>query len=191
MPTVDKQKLLALKANYTDYPAFIETGTLNGQTTFAMEPFFEKVYTIEVSTKYHAMTKSKYSGTKIEFLLGDSSIVFPSLLPQIQTKAIFFLDGHWSSGDTGRSMKDCPLLEELLCITESFKQEAILIIDDCRLFGKSQKTGNNEDWSEITKENILRIVMSRVTDLYYFDTEYAKEDQMIIHLGPKDEVDPA
>ena len=44
-------------------------------TTFAVEPFFNKIYTIEFSEKYHYNTKRMYSGTKIDFILGDSSIV--------------------------------------------------------------------------------------------------------------------
>ena len=99
MPSIDNSFLLNLQDDYTKYNCFIETGTFNGDTTFALEPHFEKLYTIEFSEKYYNNTKEKYSGNKINFILGDSSIVFESLLPIITDKCIFFLDGHWSGGD--------------------------------------------------------------------------------------------
>ena len=110
MPSLNNLYLNLLQDDYRQFNCFIETGTLNGETTFALEPYFNKLYTIEFSEKYYNSTKNRYSGNKINFILGDSSIVFESLLPNINEKCIFFLDGHWSSGDTGKSNKDCPKL---------------------------------------------------------------------------------
>lgn len=181
MPSLTKEFLEQLKGGFQSFPCFIETGTANGDTTFALEPYFNKVYTIEYSMMYFNRTRSQYRGNKINFLLGDSSIVFEYLLPTIQEKAIFFLDGHWSSGDTGRSKKDCPLYEEITHINNLFKNEAIIIVDDCRLFG----THVNEDWSQINKESLLGIIESRIKDVYFLDSESAKEDRLIIHINPK------
>lgn len=41
-----------LKGNYKNYPCFIETGTNCGNRIFALEPHFDKLYTIETSEKY-------------------------------------------------------------------------------------------------------------------------------------------
>ena len=90
MPSLDIHFLNSLKEDYKKFPVFIETGTLNGETTFAIESYFNKVYTIELNEKYYNSTKSKYNGDKIEFLLGDSSVVFEHLLPSINDNAIFF-----------------------------------------------------------------------------------------------------
>ena len=152
MPSIDKLFLEKLHDNYTKYPCFIETGTYNGDTIFAVESYFNELYTIEFSEKYYNCTKNKYKGHKIKFILGDSSIVFESLLPKINDKCIFFLDGHWSGDDTGRSHKDCPLVEEITHINNLFTNDAIIIIDDFRLFGLDKSSGKlNEDWSEINK----------------------------------------
>ena len=80
--------------------------------------------------QYFNKIKSIYNGNKINFILNDSSIEFETLL-----QSIFFLDGHWFSGDTSHSTKDCPLEEEITHINNLFKNEAIIIIDDYRLFG--------------------------------------------------------
>jgi hypothetical protein len=174
--------LLQLHDDYTKYTSFIETGTFVGDTIFALEPYFDKLYTIEFSELYYNSTRQKYNGNKISFILGDSSIVFQSFLPKITDKCIFYLDGHWSSNNTGRSEKDCPLVEEITHINNLFMNEAIIIIDDVRLFGRSPKTGLNEDWSKISKYGLLNIIKSRIKSVYHLDSECAKDDRMIIHI---------
>jgi len=186
MPSLNLSFLNELKDDYAKYPCFIETGTYNGDTIFSLEPYFNKLYTIEFSEKYHNNTKRKYRGNKIDFLLGDSSIVFESLLPNISDKSIFFLDGHWSGGDTGHSTKDCPLDEEVTLIHELFQNEAIIIIDDFRLFTLDKSSGKlGEDWSKINKENLLRILKMRINKVYHLDSECAKDDRLIIHINAK------
>lgn len=184
MPFLTVANLKLLKNDFTNYPCFIETGTLNGDTILVMESYFDKLYTIEFSEKYYNNTKNKYNGNKIKFILGDSSIIFEDLLPTIKDKSIFFLDGHWSSGDTGRSDKDCPLIEEITCINNLFINEAIIIIDDFRLFGLDKSSGKlNEDWSEISKDKILDILKNRITDVYHIDSDCAVDDRLIIHIN--------
>ena len=90
MPSLNLSFLQDLREDYTKYSCFIETGNLNGDTTFELEPHFDKLYTVEFSETYYNKTKSKYHGNKINFILGDSSIVFNDLLPNITDKCIFF-----------------------------------------------------------------------------------------------------
>jgi hypothetical protein len=186
MPSLTENFLNKLQDDYKKYPCFIETGTNEGDTTFSLEPYFDKIYTIEFSEKYYNNTKQKYKGNKINFMLGDSSIVFNSLLPNITDKCIFFLDGHWSCGDTGKSSKDCPLDEEITHINNLFQNEAIIIIDDFRLFGLDATSGKlGEDWSKINKDNLLNILKSRINKVYHLDSEAAKDDRLIIHINAK------
>jgi hypothetical protein len=186
MPSINKFFLNLLHDDYTKYNCFIETGTFFGDTIFSVEPYFNKLYTIEISEKYYYNAKNNYSGSKINFILGDSASVFESLLPNISDKCIFFLDGHWSSGDTGRSNKDCPLDEEITHINNLFTNDAIIIIDDFRLFGLDKSSGKlGEDWSKINKENLLNILQARINKVYHLDSECAKDDRLIIHINAK------
>jgi hypothetical protein len=186
MPSIDISFLNQLQDNYTKYTCFIETGTYQGETIFAMEKFFEKLYTIEFSEKYYNNTKNKYSGNKINFILGDSSIIFESLLSNITDKCIFFLDGHWMGSDTGHSPKDCPLEEEITHIDNLCQNDAIIIIDDFRLFGLDKSSGKlGEDWSKINKENLLNILKPRISKVYHLDSACAKDDRLIIHINAK------
>ncbi len=183
MPSINKLFLERLRGNFKQYPVFVETGTLEGSTTFACEPHFEKVYTVEVDKSLYDRVSSRYTGNKITFLHGDSSSIFESLLPQIDRPSIFFLDGHWSGGGTGKGVKDCPLLEEISLISTLFTNSAIIIIDDYRLFGKSPKTKtSNEDWEDISKEKIVNILGDRVEDVYHLESSLSPDDRLIIHI---------
>ena len=193
MPTLNKEFLCLLQDDYTKYNIFIETGTYNGSTIFSMESLFASLYTIEISEKYYKNTKQRYTdmkqmlslpmNNKIKFLLGDSSIVLQYILPTITEKCIIFLDGHWSGDDTGQGDKDCPLIEEITHINELCKMEAIIIIDDCRLFGKGPKNGYNEDWSDINTTKLVGILQDRISKTYSLDTESNKDDRLIIHIN--------
>jgi len=186
MPPLNKIFLDLLQDDYKKYNCFIETGTFNGCTIFPLEPYFNKLYTIEFSEKYYNNTKKRYSGSKINFILGDSSIVFEDLLPTITDKCIFFLDGHWCGGDTGHSNKDVPLYEEITHINNLFTNDAIIIIDDVRLFGLDKSSGKlGEDWSEINEESLLNILQTRINKVYHLDSECAKNDRLIIHINAK------
>jgi hypothetical protein len=184
MPPINKTFLLSLHDDYTKYPCFIETGTYCGDTIFSIEPYFNNIYTIEFSEMFYKRTKNNYTGNKINFLLGDSSIVFETLLPTIEEPTIFFLDGHWSHCDTGKSAKDCPLDEEITHINNLFKNEAIIIIDDYRLFGLDRTSEGGEDWSQISKENLINILSNRISKVYHLDSYCDKDDRLVIHINP-------
>jgi hypothetical protein len=186
MPSIDINFLRNLRDDYRNYACFIETGTFEGCTIFKMESLFEKLYTIELSEAYHNSAKNNYRGGKIQFLLGDSSNVLRELLPNISDKCVFFLDGHWSaghwsSGPTGRGTVDVPLIDEVTHIVNLFENEAIIIIDDYRLF----ETNFTENWSNIKKSTILSILAPRIKEVYHLESELHSSDRLIIHICSK------
>jgi hypothetical protein len=186
MPSIDLNFLNHLQDNYTTYENFIETGTYYGDTIFQLESYFSKLYTIEIKKEFYENTKHKYKGNKINFYLGDSSIVLNELLPTIHTKSIIFLDGHWSAGDTGKGMKDCPLYEEISSIILNHTNEAIIIIDDVRLFGKGPTYGNEIcNWEDINISTILTIAKSRIKKHYFLPSNIVENDRFIIHISKK------
>lgn len=182
MPSLNKNILDKLRTT-NKYSTFIETGTHTGDTIFTMEPYFKTLYTIEISQQYYNNTKERYNGDKINFILGDSSHIFSLLLPTINDDTIFFLDGHWSADNTGKGDKDCPLMEECELINSKFKGNAILIIDDFRLFGTGPNCGNEIcNWEDISKDGIINILKDRITDIYHIESDLHKEDRLIIHI---------
>ena len=184
MPSIYIKDIENLKTNYKNYTNFIETGTYFGNTISNMEPYFSKLYTIEIQKPLYNYNVQRYNGNKINFYLGDSMDILPIILPKINGKSIFFLDGHWSSDNiTGRGKKDCPLYEELSSIMKLHEDEAIIIIDDVRLFGFGSHLNKNVcNWVDINLQNILKTVKNRMTKHYYFPSVLDPQDRLVIHL---------
>lgn len=153
------------KCDKIGYSCFVETGTFMGETIAAMYPYFDIVHTIEIQPQFHINAIDKFKNIpKIKCHYGDSSKVLPNLLNIIDKDTIFWLDGHWSSGNTGKGDKEVPLLEELQSINTLFKYHAVIIIDDYRLFGK---TGVDLNWLDITEKSVLsQIDSSRLVQYF-------------------------
>ena len=186
MPAIGTDFLNLLRKDYREYPNFIETGTYKGATILSMERHFSNLYTVEIKEEFYERAKNEYKGNKIQFLLGDSSIILGKLLPTINGKSIIFLDGHWSAGDTGKGSKDCPLYEELQQIILHHEEEAIIVVDDVRLFGKGPSKGNEKcNWEDINIENVINITKKRITEYYFLPSEITKDDRMILDISKK------
>lgn len=142
--------ILEVDPTHPRIATFIETGTLHGESVALMRGIFPTCHTIELNESFYKHASGFFSNSDITFHHGDSTTILCSLLPTINEPAFFFLDAHFSSGETARGSLDCPLLEELSLI-EARPYRDIIVIDDVRLFG----TKGAEDWSSVTKDSIL------------------------------------
>jgi hypothetical protein len=185
MPSITKELLLKLKDQYKNYSTFLETGTYKGETIFAMEPYFDNLITVEINENLFNSVSNSASNSasnklnKIKFINADSIDIFQHIFKIINDKIIFFLDAHYSAIESSYGTKPVALLDELELINKLYKNDGIIIIGDVRLFGKNM---GDENWTDISTEKIFTILFDRINDYYYLESNYSKEDFLIVHI---------
>lgn len=124
---------LALRAEY-QIPNFVETGTYYGETAAWASQHFARVVTVEASPHYYQLAVQRRAALpSVDFRFGHSAPVLHELVPTLEGPALFWLDAHWSAGDTYGAGDECPLLEELAAIVQRDAPNFILM-DDARYF---------------------------------------------------------
>jgi hypothetical protein len=113
---------------------FVETGTFSGDTACWASQEFDQVITIECSGSLYQKAVQKYGGrANVQFLLGDSREKLIEIVPRLEAPSIFWLDAHWSGGETCGGADECPLIQEIHAINNS-RHDHFLFIDDARMF---------------------------------------------------------
>jgi len=112
----------------------VEGGTYQGGIAKKLSKEFQKVYTIEKSDVMYEEAKGNIGGIpNITQLRGDTREHLPKIA-KVNDNIIFWLDAHWSGGDTYGQQDECPLLQELNTIFNSEMRNYAILIDDARLF---------------------------------------------------------
>ena len=126
---------------------FIETGTYLGDTTAALEKYFVKTYTIEPDLKLYNLAKNRFKDSqKITCINNTSEDSLVDLVKGLTGSVTFYLDGHYSLGNTFLGDLSTPIRFELSVISQFLDnfQNVSVIVDDIGAFG----SGNLEsgDW---------------------------------------------
>ncbi len=138
---------------------FVEGGTFRGGTAKNMSDKFRKVYTIEKSDVMFDIAKENLKDiSNITMLKGDTREHLREILDH-NDNILFWLDAHWSGGDTYGEEDECPLLEELEIIFDYPGKNYIILIDDARLFLAPPPYPHKvENWSTLKEiVNVLPI----------------------------------
>lgn len=161
-------------------PYLVETGTANGQSMRDASPFFKKCTTIEL---IGSRPEIKDAPTNVEFLIGQSVDLLPIIIDELnelkqtegnltenkvrQQFVIFFLDAHYSDNVPNTSdIPECPVLEEIEIVSK-YGDDAIIIIDDLRLFiGSTPYPCNANEWP--TLDDIMHKL--RILFPYHYNT---------------------
>lgn len=115
---------------------WIETGTYLGTTTEFLIKHFPMVHTIEPHEKHYKNACQKFSEQNVKLYNDISENVLEGIVDSLEGDANFWLDGHYSFGDTFQGPSNCPVRRELEIIEANLNQfERISIfIDDVRCF---------------------------------------------------------
>jgi hypothetical protein len=136
-PHIVKQQTLRSYSKRFGLKILVETGTYYGDMVEAMKDVFDRIYSIELSRELYEKAKRRFKGVKyIELICGDSGIELKSVMSKLDQPALFWLDGHYSSGVTAKGDKNTPIYEELNHILDSPDRGHVIIIDDARVFGR-------------------------------------------------------
>ena len=173
MPKVKKFKKITDK--------FIETGCYLGDgIQLAIDSGFEEIFTIELVEKYINICKNRFSNKKINFIQGDSYLELSKLLDSFpEDKFTYWLDGHYSSSDTGRGIKDFPIMEELEAILKRNVNGEIIYVDDMRILKNYSEDINTERIISLVKKYKSNYEIS-YEDSTLHSGEYLHNDIMVI-----------
>lgn len=135
-PHLIKQEAIAHYADKHGLKILVETGTYLGEMIEAMRHRFDKVYSIELSEMLWKRAKRRFKGVaNVELINGDSGKELGKLMERIDQPTLYWLDGHYSAGETAQGEKDTPIFEELGHIFNAPRLGHVIIVDDARLFG--------------------------------------------------------
>lgn len=175
---------------------FVETGTYLGDTTALAAEVFPETHTIELLSMFYEKAIERFSANPgIHVHLGDSTTIFPVLLPSLNTPyhaILFWLDGHimdcQSTDEHEFAAHDyTPIMKELKTIKSTHLKNDILLIDDIRLFGSLLDNQRIASAGKI-EYPLLKDVCSLLQDTYackiFGDILLAYEKSLDLHFSP-------
>lgn len=134
-PHLIKQRMILRSLEQYKPRIMVETGTLLGDMIEAMKHRFTRLYSIEISPQLARKAQQRFARDgHVQIIENDSAVALKALVPTLQEPALFWLDGHYSGGDTGKGTKETPIMEELDTILASGLPHVIMV-DDARCFG--------------------------------------------------------
>lgn len=146
---------------------YIETGTYLGDGISEVLNQYSNIHSIELSEKWYNYNVEKFrSHNNVKMHLGDSKKVLPELLKSIQEPVTIYLDAHYSGEYTSYGEEETPLLFELEILKDR-PFDDIIIIDDCRMLGKTGESGSIHnsvyppmiyDWRDVTEDKIINLM---------------------------------
>lgn len=149
------------RRNFHKYPSkyLIESGTyLGGGIEEALSCGFEKVISYEVEPRLYEKAQEKFRGNEKVQLVFSSSVNMGKELKNIRNTITFWLDGHYSAGETGKDEKNFyPLLQELGVIKNHIIRDHTIMIDDRRLMKHSEI--NSPDTIGYDEKEVIEKIM--------------------------------
>jgi hypothetical protein len=140
MPHWGKQQVVIEYIQRFEPEVFIETGTYKGKMVYAVMPYIEEIYSIELDETHARNAQARFAAyPNIHIIQGESGKVLAELLKTIDKRCLFWLDAHYSGGSTAKGRIKTPIMQEVQCINHPTAQEHAILIDDARCF-----TGQND-----------------------------------------------
>lgn len=129
-PAEVKQKIIRELSKEKGYNCLVETGTYKGIMVYYQFPFFEKIFSIELSKELHDSNLEKFKDfPNISLFHGNSGEVLNEIVANLSMPSLFWLDAHYSEGKTAGNNMEVPIFKELETISKLSIDFSILIDD--------------------------------------------------------------
>ncbi len=161
-PNVVKQRTVQEYANRYQLDILIETGTFWGDMVAASKDRFSRIISVELSDYLYERAKKRFAKyPHIELIHGDSGLVVPQILEQLQNPALFWLDAHAMNNiqNTARAILETPIIQEVDKILSHPVKDHVILIDDARFF--------NGEHDYPTLDEFQNLIQSRRKDMRF------------------------
>ena len=102
LPNLVKQHCLLQQSRNHGLDVLVETGTCRGKMLEATKHEFRDLYSVELSDHLFEFCQQKFEMDKhVHLHHGDSVTQLPAILAKLKRPALFWLDAHYSHGETG------------------------------------------------------------------------------------------
>lgn len=134
----EKREWLVSYLKTLDYKIFVETGTFQGATVRAVRDMFDLVYSIELADHYYKGNVKQFKNDpNVVLLHGDSARHLNTLVPKMNLPCAFWLDAHYSGGNTALGDTETPITRELDALSKHrHLVDSVILIDDAIDFGQ-------------------------------------------------------
>ena len=134
-PSIIKRHIINGFRTRHNITTFVETGTYLGDTVEFFRRKCVSIFSIELNESFARDGQRRFRAHRhIEILHGDSGVVLGKVLQRLNGPALFWLDGHYSGGQTAFADIATPIMAELDTIFSREVRNHIILIDDARLF---------------------------------------------------------
>ena len=165
-PQLIKPAIILDYAKRFDTKVFVETGTYFGDTVAVLRSHFDQLTTIEIDPYLFRRARQRFhQSPQLTVCNGDSAQLLPAIVKNLPCKAIFWLDAHYSSGITGRSLLNSPLLEELRVILECSSHDHVVLVDDARCVNGKEGYPTLQQLNRIVSESRPEYVVNVSLDV--------------------------
>ena len=156
IPPPDEYKHLTVReyAKSHSCNTLIETGTYYGGMIMSQLNYFERIVSIELAESFYNQAREKFENCKnVELVYGDSGEVLDDVVEKYNDPIAFWLDGHYSGGDTAKGTLETPIIKEIEIISNRVKK-GVLLIDDARCFTGEHDYPNQSDLKDYIKNSL-------------------------------------
>lgn len=132
---------------------FVETGSFMGDgIQAAIDAGFQDILSIELAPFHYDLCLNRFKEEKrVNIRMGDSGVLLVEVARNLEQKAVFWLDGHYSGGGTAKGIDISPLMRELDAIKHSPRKDHTILIDDTQFYTRAEG-GTGFDIGDIVRK---------------------------------------